>query len=144
MNLKGLRLLITQVSFFVIFSSFFFVFRYKITHLGGNPHGPPLLLRSFFAAAPSPFVGAGLSPPPSSSFFAAAGASFPSPSCSQLLPDEENFTTAFQNSSPWMRATSSSLAVGWREPSAPAKVPAPQALPPWISVRSVSWAKVLA
>lgn len=39
---------------------------------------------------------------------------------------------------PWKRAWASSLALGWREPSAPAIVPAPRGLPPFTSVMSVS------
>lgn len=123
---------------------------YKIAHLLGKPHGPSLSFSSLAVAPFSFFVVV----VPSWVFFAVApfplpfsAAAVTSPSLAPSLPcshAKETVEIFLPNCSPWMVASSNSRGVGWREPSAPANVPAPQGEPPWTSFRLVSRGKVCA
>lgn len=94
---------------------------HKIEHLAGSPHGPSL---SFFSTVGFSFTALALFWVLLVSFafpFVFAASAFLGPSSHAKL----TFLTVSPNFSPWMVATSSSRADGVRDPSEPAKVPAP-------------------
>jgi len=136
----------------------FFGFTYKITQFFGSPHGPLSSFGSSVSSCPAPPTpGLGVSfgvavgpvlaslaapePAPftSSSFFPFAAPSLPPSSQSQFTR-----LTAFQKSLPCWVAMLSSVSLGCLEPSAPAKVPAPQGEPPLASDSVLCAAKVVA
>ena len=134
-----------MIKWFPLFYNFDSFASYKIAHLLGNPQGPSLSFSSFFFSPPFSFFTVFVfcswvffvvvAP-----FSAALTSSFtPSLPCSHAKLTDATF---LPNCSPWMVASSSSRGVGWREPSAPAKVPAPHGEPPWTSERLVSCGKV--
>jgi len=94
---------------------------YKITHFAGKPQGPSFSFSSgaevvVFAVDEVVFAVC--------SDDTAAFSSFTSPM--EGLGSQKLFLTVSPNLSPWIVAISSSRAVAWRDPSLPAKLPAPQ------------------
>lgn len=111
---------------------------YKIVHLEGSPQGPSFSFVSDSALAPFVFAfGVDVFVSFAVSLFSVPVCPAFSPASPFVEPSSQKLTllTAFPNDSPWMVASSSSRAVGWREPSAALKVPAPHGEPPRISLR---------
>jgi len=124
---------------------------HKIEHFEGNPQGPSFSFASgcaasvfcfgaevwVFGAVPLALFSAF---PTAASFVATTPFAAPS-----LEPFSQKLTLlmAVPKLSPWMVASSSSVEVGWRDPSAPEKVPAPQGLPPRTSLTFAKIGKVV-
>jgi len=113
------------------------VFAYKMLHLLGSPQGPSSSFASGCSFDPLLiFLVAGASVLfviPLFSAFATASDFAPPPLDVPLEgPSSQKLTLemAFPKDSPCVVAISSSKAVGWRDPSAEAKVPAPHGEPP--------------